>query len=139
VLLGNFPPICLSVNPGLGLWYTGRAAPELHIRLNLQELLEANSPRLSGSSLEHESTKLRVEHRERVRPVLQSALGKSQENQLLGVLLLGVLDGRDASSLGGKLLIGSQGLQNIGLAERQQDLGTVLGIRDDQILDLPGG
>lgn len=109
--------------------------PEFHIWLNTQELLETDSPRLSGCGLEHEPSKLGMEHRKRVESGFDQCCGMSIL-PFADLLLFTCLDVRDASPFGGQLLIGSQCCENICLAQRQQDLRFILGICDNQVFNL---
>jgi hypothetical protein len=45
----------------------GNLSSELHVRLNIEQFLEANAPWFAGSSLKHEATKLGMKDGQRIR------------------------------------------------------------------------
>lgn len=101
----------------------GQASPPLHVGLDVEQVGEADAPGPSGRRLEHVAAKLGVEDGQR------SGIG-------VIVVLVDVLQGGHAAALLLEGFIAGEGVENLGLSQGQGDIGVVVGVVDDEILDL---
>ncbi|RCI12757.1 hypothetical protein L249_1048 [Ophiocordyceps polyrhachis-furcata BCC 54312] len=93
----------------------GDATPQLHVGLDVEELLEANAPRLAGCSFEHEAAELGMKDGSRYRLIV---------------------DVVGAASVAGQVLARGQRIEDLGLTKREEDSFVVGTVIDDQIFDL---
>jgi hypothetical protein len=118
-------------------WWRNQLPP-LHVWLNIQKILEANTPWLAGSSFEHEAPELGMEDRSSclIFPATVNIIFP-----IRNVVVLISLDGTSfdiwhTASLVEQLLIVRQRSQDVRLSERKSDLAVLLIVRHHEVLDL---
>ncbi len=120
----------------LGMQELWRDRPQLHVLLDVKQVLESNSPGLSRCRLKHEPPKLGVKGRRRSSSSGTKLVNTLSAERVEALLWLPLGQVWHAAPLSKQFWITCQGFQYISLSERQFHILLCIIERNDKVFDL---